>query len=44
MYVVFLLYVRRMVDREVSGQHAFLFDIFLRRFRWLVDREVDEPM
>ena len=32
-----------MVDREVDGQHVVL-DIFLRRFRWLVDREVDGPV
>ena len=30
-----------MVDREVDRQHVFFFDIFLRHFRCMVDREVD---
>ena len=33
-----------MVDREVYGQHVFVFDMFLRRLRWMVDREVDWPV
>ena len=33
-----------MVDREVDGQHVLFFDIFLRHFRWMVDREVDWPV
>ena len=33
-----------MVDRDVDGQHVLFFDIFLRRFRLMVDREVNGPV
>ena len=33
-----------MVNRQVDGAACFFFDIFLRHFRWMVDREVDWPV
>ena len=33
-----------MVDREVDGQHDFSLIFVRRRFRWMVDREVDGPV